>query len=110
MKFNCKCCDYSTNHEGRYNRHINSTKHHDKELDYSIGKDIDNNNDNIDNNKIVCEYCDKEFNYKSSKSTHINKLFCKKIPISVENNIMKKRKGKKRKRKERKKINKKQIN
>lgn len=102
MKYYCKCCDYSTNHEGRYSRHTISVKHKNQELDYYIGKDTDDKKDNKkeDNGKkIVCEYCDKEFNYKSSKSMHISGLLCDKLPKSIMDKIHKKQKGKQRKKK-----------
>ena len=74
MKFNCKCCDYSTNHKGRYERHENSVKHNDKLLDYFDDSD-DTNNKKKSKTKFICEYCDKQFNHKTSKFTHINRLY-----------------------------------
>ena len=94
MKYNCKCCDYSTNHKGIFERHENSVKHNDKLLYYFDDDDDDNdtNNKKTSTIQLTCEYCNKQFNYISSKFTHVNGLYCKKIPKNVMDKICQKKK------------------
>jgi hypothetical protein len=58
MKFDCICCNYSTNIRCNYLKHIKSNSHIENEY----------------NNKLLkCEDCDKKFVYETAYNNHVQK-------------------------------------
>jgi len=68
MKYNCKCCNYSTDLTANYERHLKSQNH-------------------VNNSKSIkhkCFKCDKEFAFKSGLIKHTK--ICDNILLNNEDN------------------------
>jgi hypothetical protein len=76
-EYYCECCDFSTKIKYHMNRHCETKKHH---------KNVKKMEDKMNKVKLTkeqkertCQYCDKEFKTKSSRSRHESKS-CKLNP------------------------------
>ena len=75
-KFYCKKCDYSSNRESQWRRHLSTTKH---KMD-----NMDNTLDNVKSTKRCFECaCGKVYKYNSGLSKHK-----KKCPLIMKNEVV----------------------
>jgi hypothetical protein len=84
MKFNCECCNYSTDDKSNFNKHINSKKHKLVESKSVVSQKLVEISQKVVevSQKLVengpetttlykCKYCDQGYKHKSSLSKHI---------------------------------------
>ena len=84
MKFNCECCNYSTDDKSNFNKHINSRKHKLVESKSVVSQKLAEISQKVVevSQKLVengpetttlykCKYCDQGYKHKSSLSKHI---------------------------------------
>ena len=77
MKFNCECCNYSTDDKSNFNKHIISKKHKLVESKVVVSPKLVEispvvakvSHENI--NLFKCKYCEQGYKHKSSLSKHI---------------------------------------
>ena len=97
--FSCQICNYITNRQYNYNKHLNTKKHliqlkkygvesasatfspHNSlkipQFDHKIPQNTTKNQDHNDKKKFNCEYCNKDYSRVDALNRHISK-FCKK--------------------------------
>jgi|TARA_B110000116_G_C16702964_1_gene520753 hypothetical protein len=83
-KYYCKCCDYGAKVKSSYDKHLKTKKHKIQRQNVSpmLGNvspmlgEISLNSKN-EQKQLKCDYCDKFFKHRSSRSKHI-KYTCKK--------------------------------
>ena len=78
MTFHCKLCNYTTDVKGNYNKHIETIKHKK-----NIIIDIELKNKN--NEKFICNICNKQLSSKQSLILHSN--ICKGVKSTLECSI-----------------------
>jgi len=81
MKFNCECCNYSTEDRSNFNKHINSKKHKlvESKSVVSPGKSKVSPEivqsipivNSIENEMFSCKYCGQKYKHKQSVTKHI---------------------------------------
>ena len=67
MEYNCKYCNYTSLLKGNYKKHLNTSKHILNVKKYNM------NVEPTDNNKFICNLCDKEFASNFSLKRHKEK-------------------------------------
>jgi hypothetical protein len=80
-KFECKVCDFYTDHKSKYNRHIHTQKH--KNL---IEQEKTNTIIDHPTNQYVCDACNKSYKYQSGLSRHKQKCSKNETDIIVSDN------------------------
>jgi len=71
MKFNCECCEYSTDVKANFNKHISSNKHKVMENKLAeVSPKLAEVSQEI-SNLFKCKYCEQCYKHKSSLSKHI---------------------------------------
>ena len=84
MKFNCECCNYSTDDKSNFNKHLHSKKHKLVESKSVVSQKLVEISQKVVevSQKLVetgletttlykCKYCDQGYKHKSSLSKHI---------------------------------------
>ena len=84
MKFNCECCNYSTDDKSNFNKHLHSKKHKLVESKSVVSQKLAEISQKVVevSQKLVengpetttlykCKYCDQGYKHKSSLSKHI---------------------------------------
>jgi DNA-directed RNA polymerase subunit M/transcription elongation factor TFIIS len=92
LKYNCSCCNYSTEYSGNWSKH-KKTKSHLKKSIQSDDKPVaalrsTNNQFGTTSTSIIkffCPYCDADFGTKQSLSRHKNK----RCPLNNTNDLKK---------------------
>lgn len=75
-KYQCVFCNYSTNVNSNYHKHLKTNKHKANELKNSDYKKIATKNDQKMVKKFECEICNKSYTTKAHLNRHI-KYYCK---------------------------------
>jgi hypothetical protein len=81
-KYECKVCDFSTDHKSMYNRHIHTQKHKNLIEQEKTNTIIDHPT----TNQYVCDTCNKSYKYQSGLSRHKQKCSKNETDIIVRDN------------------------